>query len=130
MQKRIEIKSERGQALVEFALVIPLLLMLLFAIIQFGIAFNHYVTLTDAVRAGSRVAAVSRFEACPSCETEAAVKAAAPGLDQSELTVAVDSTWQPGEQVSVTGSYPYEINILGKVVASGWLTSEMKERVE
>ena len=44
----------------EFALILPLLVVLLFGIIQFGIIFNNYVTLTDAVRAGAREAAVSR----------------------------------------------------------------------
>lgn len=129
MQQRIDIRREQGQAMVEFAVVLPLLLLLLFAIVQFGIVFNHYVALTDAVRAGSRVAAVSRFEPCPSCKAETAVRAAAPALNES-LDVQVVSSWLPGEQVTVTGAYPYEINILGKVVSSGWLTSEVKERVE
>ncbi len=39
---------------------LPILLLLVFGIIQFGILFNHYLTLTDAVRAGARQAAVSR----------------------------------------------------------------------
>lgn len=116
--------------MVEFAVVLPLLLLILFAIVQFGIVFNHYLALTDAVRAGSRVAAVSRLDACPSCEAETAVKDAAANLDVSQLDVQVESSWAPGEQVRVVGSYPYEINILGQVVASGLLTSEVKERVE
>jgi hypothetical protein len=40
------------------------------------------------------------------------------------------STWQPGADVTVTGSYPYTINVLGFVVKSGKLTSQIKERVE
>jgi hypothetical protein len=129
MNQRTDMRREQGQAMVEFAVVLPMLLLLLFAIIQLGIVFNHYLALTDAVRAGSRVAAVSRFETCPSCKAETAVRDAAPALDD-ELDVDVESSWLPGEQVTVTGAYPYEINILGKVVASGWLTSEVKERVE
>ena len=39
----------------EFALVLPVLAMLLFAVIQFGIVFNNYVTLTDATRAGAQI---------------------------------------------------------------------------
>ena len=46
--------------MVEFALVLPILLLLVMGIIQFGIVFNNYVTLTDGVRAGARQAAVSR----------------------------------------------------------------------
>ena len=47
--------------MVEFAMVLPILLMLVFGIIQFGITFNHSLTLTDAVRVGARQAAVSRL---------------------------------------------------------------------
>ena len=43
----------------EFALVLPILALLLFGIVQFGLVFNNYLTLTDAVRSGARKAAVS-----------------------------------------------------------------------
>ena len=117
--------------MVEFALVIPIFLMLLLGILQFGIIFNNYITLTDAARAGSRVAAVSRHEPCPKCKAEAAVMNAAGGLKKADVKVFVDYTGlTTGEQVTVTARYPYKINILGKVVASGDLTDEIKERVE
>ena len=62
--RRIRSREERGQTLVEFALVLPLLGLLIFGIIQFGIIFNNYVTLTDAARAGARRAArASRYGA-------------------------------------------------------------------
>jgi Flp pilus assembly protein TadG len=50
-------RSERGQSLVEFALVLPLLLMVLFAIMDFGRIFQGYVTLANASREGARLAA-------------------------------------------------------------------------
>ena len=46
--------NERGQTMTEFALILPILVVLLFGIVQFGIIFNNYVTLTDAARAASR----------------------------------------------------------------------------
>ena len=45
----------------EFAVVLPILVFLVFAVIQFGITFNNYLALTDAARAGARKAAVSRL---------------------------------------------------------------------
>ena len=54
-------RDERGQAMVEFAFVVPILLVVVLAVIQFGITYNNYVTLTDAARAGARKAAVSRY---------------------------------------------------------------------
>ena len=58
-------KNERGQTMTEFAFVLPILLVLLFGIIQFGIIFNNYVALTDAARAASRKGAVSRSASQP-----------------------------------------------------------------
>ena len=47
-------RSERGQSLVEFALVLMPLFVILLAIIQFGFIFNAYVTITNATREGAR----------------------------------------------------------------------------
>ena len=54
MHLKNTIKNERGQTMTEFAFVLPILLVVLFGIIQFGIIFNNYVALTDAARAASR----------------------------------------------------------------------------
>lgn len=48
-------KGERGQALVEMALVLPLLLLLLFGIIEFGRVGHAYLTLNYAAREGARL---------------------------------------------------------------------------
>jgi len=111
--------------------VLPVFCLLLFAVIQFGILFNNYLTLTDAVRAGARTAAVSRHEANPEAAAEARVRSAAGALDDGELDVEVNATaWEHGEDVTVEASYPYSINLLGFVAADGMLTSETTERVE
>jgi len=73
--RTIQVTSERGQSLTEFALALPILALLLFAVIQFGIVFNNYVTLTDATRAGARKgAAVS----CSSRSKRASMPSSAP----------------------------------------------------
>lgn len=114
----------------EFALVLPILVILLFGVIQFGIVFNNYITVTDAVRAGARKGAVGRHLQDPNAAVVQSVRDAATDLRQSDLNVSVTSSWQHGEDVSVTGSYPYSISLLGLVVKSGQLTSTTKERVE
>jgi Flp pilus assembly protein TadG len=116
--------------MVEFALVLPLLLVIMFAVVQFGIVYNDYVTLTDATRAGARKGAVSRLAADPAGATVAAVENSASGLDLAELDVDVVSTFQQGQDVTVEATYPYEINLLGIHVASGTLSSKTTERVE
>jgi Flp pilus assembly protein TadG len=130
-RRRQIIRDERGQTMVEFALVIPILCIVLFGIIQFGALYNDYVTLTDATRVGAREAAVSRHEDDPEGNAEAATRSAAKGLDPAKLDVLVAATdWEHAESVTVTATYPYEIDLLGVVVASGDLTSETTERVE
>ncbi len=116
----------------EFALVLPILALLLFGVIQFGIVFNHYLTLTDAVRAGARKAAVGRRLPDPPGAATAAVRSAATDLKQSDLNVAVtvDPAWQAGAEATVTADYPYSISLLGLVVKSGRMHSTTKERVE
>jgi Flp pilus assembly protein TadG len=104
--------------------------VLLFGIIQFGILFNNYVTLTDAVRAGARAAAVSRQAPDPAGTATAAVVASAADLNQANLTVNVSSTWAPGTPATVTATYPYSISLLGWVVSSGNLTTKTTEAVE
>jgi Flp pilus assembly protein TadG len=128
--RKIDIRSEQGQSLTEFALALPVLALLLFAVIQFGIVFNNYVTLTDATRAGARKAAVGRQLSDPQGATIAAVRASAQDLKQGKLNVTVSSTWQPTADVAVTATYPYSIKLLGIVVKTGNLSSTTTERVE
>jgi Flp pilus assembly protein TadG len=133
--RRTLLRNEDGQAAAEMALILPLLAAILLAIAQFGIAFNNYITLTDATRAGARKAAVSRFVGDNGISAEAAVRAAASNLKQSgpgALVVDVTATnWKvPGSDVTVTATYPYSINILGWTIAGGDLTSTTKERLE
>jgi hypothetical protein len=52
----------RGQALVEFALVIPIFLVLLVALFDLGRAVFAYNTLTNAAREGARIAIVNQYE--------------------------------------------------------------------
>ena len=129
-RRKIDFRSEQGQSLTEFALALPVLALLLFAVIQFGIAFNNYVTLTDATRAGARKAAVSGKAPNPSGTCTAAIRSSAKDLQQSDLDASCSSTWQPGADVTVTATYPYEISLLGMVVKSGRISSTTLERVE
>src|SRR5689334_21285235 len=81
--------SERGQGLVEFALILPMLCLIILAIVQFGVLYNNYETLTAATRDGARKAAVSRTASDPVGAATQAVKDSAYGLDQSQLGITV-----------------------------------------
>jgi len=127
------VRREEGQTMVEFALVAPLLVLILFAVIQFGVIFNDYIALTDATRAGARKAAVSRFEEEPLEVIDAKVRASASGLDMDKLVVdvAVDPAWEHGADVTVKATYEVQLpvgTLLG--LDNLTLTSQTTERVE
>lgn len=135
MRSSTDIRDDTGQTMVELTLLLPILLVLLLGILQFGVIWNNYVTLTDAVRAGARKAAVSRPLGAASATTAAqqAVRDAAGDLDPSKLpNPTVTSTWQHGDPVTVCAQYPYAITIalLGIHAKSGNLKSCTQERVE
>jgi Flp pilus assembly protein TadG len=132
MMRRLDIRNARGQTMVEFTMVLPLLLVVLFGIIQFGITFSKYVALTDSVRAGARTAAVSRMLP-PTTRTttiQNRVKNSSGDLTPAKVNVTILSTWVHGEDVKVTATYPYSISLFGLVVKSGNLSSSTTERVE
>lgn len=128
---RRNLKREQGQSTVEFALLVPMLCMILFGIIQFGIVYNNYLVIVDAARVGARKAAVSRQALNPVVLAEASSRKSASSLDQGKLKVFVTATaWAPGADVTVETRYPYKISLLGKVVKQGELTSSTTDRVE
>ncbi|TML68026.1 MAG: hypothetical protein E6G13_11040 [Actinobacteria bacterium] len=128
--QRLKIKDEQGQTLTEFAIVLPLLVVLLFAIIQFGVVFNNYLTLTDAARAAARKGAVSRNSSNPTGDCQTQGFNAAGDLDQSKLQLTCSSSWDPGSDVEVDAQYPYSVTLFGLPLISGDLKTVMKERVE
>ena len=76
-----------GGALVEFALVAPVLLLLAMGIATAGVAMNNYLQLTNAVSVGARTLASAGGITTDPCSTaSSAVISAAPGLTQSNFT--------------------------------------------
>jgi len=99
-------KKEGGQSLVEFALVLPIFLLILFAIVDFGMAFHAWITVTNSAREGARVGAVRASAA----DIEQRVRDTAGVLDQDDLLVTVtNAEGDPGQSVVVDVSYGYSL---------------------
>jgi Flp pilus assembly protein TadG len=133
VNRKFRMRSEKGQTMTEFALVLPILALFLFGVIQGGIVFNNYLTVTDAARVGARKGATSLYGGGdPAAAAEAAARDSADNLDDGELDVDVTASpsWEKGSNVIVTVSYPYEVSLVGLVVASGDLESTTTERIE
>ena len=115
MQRR----SQRGQSLVEFALVLPILLILVLGIVDFGMGLRAYVTLTNATREGARFAAVGNpagtYPAdCTGSSSDSAVGRVCTtlsGLDldgMQTVSVVYPDGQLPGNSVVVSADYQYE----------------------
>ena len=90
------IKNERGQAMVELALVLPVLLLLLMGIVEFCRVFHSYLVITNASREGARVAVLGKSDT----EIESRVAQVTAGLDAANLQT--DVTPSPAERISGT----------------------------
>jgi Flp pilus assembly protein TadG len=114
---------------VEFALVLPILMMFLFGIIEFGRGYNARIELTAAVREGVRTAALwsscpvpapvptQTPEQCLNTAVTGTVRSSAPGLASSAIGVVVDrQCTAPVPNVKVNATYPfkYDIPFVGK----------------
>jgi Flp pilus assembly protein TadG len=55
-------ERERGQALVEFVVILPVFLLIVFAVFEFGRAFNYWIDATHLANEGARYAAVRRCD--------------------------------------------------------------------
>lgn len=125
-------RRSRGQAMVEFTLILPLLLLLILGIYQFGQTYADYIQVTNAARDGGRKALVSRSDTSGVSDVVTTAKNATWWLDKNQMAVSVSpgQPWTTGQNVTVTVTYPYSINLLGFVVASGTLKSTTTVRME
>jgi len=69
--RRRSLRDERGQALVEFVMILPIFLIITFGIIEFGKGFNYWIDVTHLANEGARYAAVNRWPTCPGDDTSA-----------------------------------------------------------
>jgi Flp pilus assembly protein TadG len=96
--KLSEAKNQRGASAVEFAIILPILVMILFGMFQFGIAYNNWIALTHAAREGARLAAVGNYD-------EQTVRDRAPSVDIASVDVTgLDGSIGDSVTVNVTGS--------------------------
>lgn len=101
-------RDRRGQALVEMALVLPILIILFMGVIEFGRIFHSYLIITNASREGARVAIVGRSDA----DIKDRVRFVASDLDPAQLQIDIDpesAGRTSGILVTVTVNYRMEL---------------------
>ncbi len=103
------IKSEKGASAVEFALILPILIILVFGIVEFGIAFNNYITITHAAREGARIAAVDLNN--PDLKNIIIERAYPVPITPDDITISTPEGTDIGDPVEVEITYNISITI-------------------
>lgn len=96
--------KERGAVAVEFALLAPVLVMLLLGIMEFGRAYNVQISLSSAAREGVRVMAIGNDTAAARTAAKNVATALKPTLTDANITVS-PATCSTGVQVTFTITY-------------------------
>ena len=126
---------DKGAELIEFALVFPLLLLVMFGIMDFGLLFQRYETVTNAAREGARIAVLPGYA---QADVEARVNQylAASGLT-APPTIAYTARQAVnvgGACVTITGvtvDYPYQYLFIGKhhrTIRRLWIQNDNADR--
>ncbi|MEO8261201.1 MAG: TadE/TadG family type IV pilus assembly protein [Pseudolysinimonas sp.] len=109
-------RNERGAVAVEFALVFPLLILVLFGVVEYGAVYNAQLLVTGAAREAAREMAVTGNAG----SATAAALTAAPGLVPALTSGDIDfsGACAPGTDVTVTISYakPFITGMFGATV--------------
>ena len=117
------VRSPRGQALIEFAFVLPIMLVFLFAIVDFGIAIDRRITLQHSVREGARYAAVHADELDIKQKT---VEQAQGIIGLADVDVCYinnedgsnTSVGDPGDGVRVSVSFTWDFPIMKEIFSA------------
>ena len=116
--------DERGQSLVEMALVLPLLFLLVAGIIDFGRAFNNHIIIINAAREGARAA--SHFPDKPEyVKTVVRQEATDSGLDADAIIIIISGGALAGDTIEVTAEYEFS-TILGSFVGPAYSTLTLR----
>lgn len=123
---RKKLKDEKGASAVEFAIILPVLIFILFGIFEFGRAYLDYLSITHAAREGARLAAVGKYN-------EAEVRQRAYPVSPSSVSITYlssDGAPRHGDPVEVSVTYDRPLNIPFIAKRTVNLTSKARMRVE
>ena len=118
----MNIKNNSGQSMVEFALVLPILLLLVMGIIEFSFIFANYLAMSNASREAARAISLGNTDTV----AEQRIYDVASILEKSRLSIDIDpvgGTRTQGDMVTV--SLVYEYNFLTPIM-DGLFSQEFK----
>ena len=104
------LKNQSGQALVEFTIVLPILMLLIMGIFQFGMMLNAYITIGNAAREGARAGIIGSTDA----EIRNLIISTSPSLEPENLTVSItpsETNRISGGTLVVNVTYNYKLTV-------------------
>ena len=112
-----KLRSESGASAVEFALLLPVLMMILFGIIEFGLALHRQAILTNASREGARLGIVQSIPAITTAAVNAKIDTYLTAAGITPGSVTRNSPFPgvggvTGTPVTVTLTLPYTYAVL------------------
>lgn len=118
--------SERGAVAVEFAIVAPVLVMLLLGIMEFGRAYNAQASLSAAAREGVRVMAITGKTADATNVAKGAAASLSPGLQVTDMHFGTPcpTTVPPGTSPQTTLTITYSLTTLTGIAGPFTLTGK------
>lgn len=120
-------REDGGQAAVELALVLPLVMLLLLGLVQLGLLVRDQILVVHAAREAAREAAVD-----PGAEAARRAAAASSTLDAGRLTVTASGRGAAGSRVKVEVAYraPTAVPLVGAALGDLTLRASATMRVE
>jgi Flp pilus assembly protein TadG len=100
--------SDRGAAAVEFALVLPVLIVLILGIVEFGRVYNVQISITNAAREGARTMAIENSPADAQTAAILAAPSVNPAISEGDVDVS-PADCEAGETATVTITYTVEL---------------------
>jgi len=120
------VRNRKGQAMVETALIAPIVLILVMGVWEFGRAWNIYQTITDAAREGARVSAIANADQTMPADTVTSNihgSLALASLDTTKATINVTGFRAGiGQPTVVSIAFPYDFSLIGYFLA--WTTGQ------
>jgi len=107
------IRDRQGQALVELALVLPLLIILIMGTMEFGRIFHSYLLITNASREGARAGVVNKTDA--EIKTKVKDAAATLGLTDDQITITPAQSYRT-RGVPLTVKVDYTVSLITPVL--------------
>jgi Flp pilus assembly protein TadG len=132
-------------------MTLPVLLLVIFGIIKFGIVYNNYIELTNAANAGARLFSIERGQSNPCSDVQSAVDKSATNLASGSLAMTMTESgsnpqswlsssggtcpWTlasgevSGDVATLTVTYPWTVSFLGLKVYTGLMSSTSRESI-